>query len=344
MNIKSLLIGSAAALGAVTGAHAADAIVAAEPEPIEYVRVCDAFGTGYFYIPGTETCLKIGGYIRFQVDIGDSTNRYNEGDWDAWTRGRLEVVAKNDTELGTLTSFIAIHGESSRDNSGETPDDFYFDDVYIELGGFKVGTYLNWWDKGINGETDVNAGGADTRFTSVAYTYTGDAFSVGLQVDELSRTIHNGINGADGQGVGIEALAIAKFGGVSVDLLGSYDVEVEEGAIRLLASAPIGPGTLQAFVIYASDVSAYYGGRAASSLSGEWHVAASYAIKASEKLAITPGFNYVWDEFDANGGEDWKAGVTLDYAIASGLAFKGTVNYQDEPDAWTGFVRLQRNF
>jgi hypothetical protein len=60
MNIKSLLLGSAAALAAVSGAQAADAIVAAEPEPMEYVRVCDAFGTGYFYIPGTETCLKIG--------------------------------------------------------------------------------------------------------------------------------------------------------------------------------------------------------------------------------------------------------------------------------------------
>ena len=48
MNLKSLLLGSAAALAAVSGAQAADAIVAMEPEPMEYVRVCDAFGTGYF--------------------------------------------------------------------------------------------------------------------------------------------------------------------------------------------------------------------------------------------------------------------------------------------------------
>ena len=48
MNIKSLLIGSAAALVAFSGAQAADAIVAAEPEAVEYVKVCDAFGTGYF--------------------------------------------------------------------------------------------------------------------------------------------------------------------------------------------------------------------------------------------------------------------------------------------------------
>ncbi|MGO7024850.1 porin, partial [Rhizobium johnstonii] len=71
MNIRMVLLASAAAFAASTPVLAADAIVAAEPEPVEYVRVCDAYGTGYFYIPGTETCLKIEGYIRFQVDVGD---------------------------------------------------------------------------------------------------------------------------------------------------------------------------------------------------------------------------------------------------------------------------------
>jgi opacity protein-like surface antigen len=83
MNIKSLLIGSAAALAAVSGAQAADAIVAAEPEPLEYVRVCDAFGTGFFYIPGTETCLKFGGYIRFQTNFGRDSS--GTSDWDSFT-------------------------------------------------------------------------------------------------------------------------------------------------------------------------------------------------------------------------------------------------------------------
>lgn len=59
MKIKSLLFGSAAALVATTGAYAADTVVAPEPESVEYVRVCDAYGAGYFYIPGTETCLRI---------------------------------------------------------------------------------------------------------------------------------------------------------------------------------------------------------------------------------------------------------------------------------------------
>ncbi|HEX2256506.1 MAG TPA: porin [Afifellaceae bacterium] len=64
MKLKSLLFGSAAALMAVTGAQAAEPLIEPIAEPVDYVRICDAFGTGFFFIPGTDTCLKIGGYVR----------------------------------------------------------------------------------------------------------------------------------------------------------------------------------------------------------------------------------------------------------------------------------------
>src|SRR5690606_23469982 len=123
---------------------------------MEYVRVCDAFVAGYFYIPGTETCLKVGGYVRFQVDFGDGAHDGNGDDGDAWTCARLEVIAKSDTELGELTGFIAIHGDTTEDTSSSTgDDDFYLDEVYLQLGGFKAGTYLNWWDANdLPGELD----------------------------------------------------------------------------------------------------------------------------------------------------------------------------------------------
>jgi hypothetical protein len=240
MNIKSLLLGSAAALAAVSGAQAADAIIAAEPEPMEYVRVCDAFGTGYFYIPGTETCLKIGGYVRFQVDF-NSEDVLNGENWDAFTRGRVDFTAKSDTELGELTGFIAIQADA--DERGVN-DDFYLDEVYLQLGGFKAGTYLNWWDKGINGETDRLGG---NRLTSIAYIYTGDAFTAGIQLDEIEPTIDG-----DARDLGIEALVSASLGAASFDLLGGYDFDAEEGAIRALVSAGVGPGTLQLAGVWAS--------------------------------------------------------------------------------------------
>src|SRR3954468_15280141 len=114
MNIKSLLLGSAAALVAVSGARAADAVVVAEPEPVEYVRVCDVYGTSFYYIPGTEICLKVGGYVRYDIGAGDlfGDDLDADGEADTWhKRGRfqLRVDARTETELGTLRGYAAIN-------------------------------------------------------------------------------------------------------------------------------------------------------------------------------------------------------------------------------------------
>ena len=65
--VKSLLLGSAAGLVAVAGAQAADLPVKAKP--VEYVKVCSLYGAGFFYIPGTDTCIKLGGAVRVQAEF-----------------------------------------------------------------------------------------------------------------------------------------------------------------------------------------------------------------------------------------------------------------------------------
>ncbi|KSV62523.1 membrane protein [Sinorhizobium sp. GW3] len=349
MTIKSLLLGSAAALAAVSGAQAADAIVAAEPEPMEYVRVCDAFGTGYFYIPGTETCLKIGGFIRFQTSFGRDAadSRYNQekfggqstSDWDSFSRAYISFDAKSDTEYGTLTGFFAA--EFNADNDTDAGDSLIdVDEAYIQLGGLKAGFFYSWWDKGLNGETDSI--GNVTEFNSIAYLYDGGSFQAGIAVDELEGT------STKSNGVGVEAIVSATLGGVSFDLLGGYDSEYEEGAIRALLSADLGPGVFQVAGVWASNPNAYWN-------ASEWTVAASYAFKATDKLKITPGVQY-WDSLRTgnnfnNDLSKWRAGVTLDYAITEGLATRVSVQYEDtdkvgggSDDQVLGFVRLQRNF
>ncbi len=349
MSIRSLLLGSAAALAATSGAQAADAIVAAEPEPMEYVRVCDAFGTGYFYIPGTETCLKIGGFIRFQTDFGRDkvTSKWNpkdEGnqatsDWDAFSRAYISFDAKSDTEYGTLTGFFAaeFNADADQDEADSLID---VDEAYIQLGGLKAGFFYSWWDKGLNGETDTL--GNNTEFNSIAYLYDGGSFQAGISIDELEAAT------TKANGIGVAGIVSASVGGVSFDLLGGFDTEVEEGAIRALLSADLGPGTFQLAGIWASDPNAYWN-------ASEWTVAASYAFKATDKLKITPGAQY-WSDlrtgntFDS-GLDKWRAGLTLDYAITEGLATRVSVQYEDTDtvgggsnDEVKGFVRLQRNF
>ena len=113
MNIKSLLIGSAALATVSTGAQAADAIVVADPEPMDYVRICDVYGAGFFYIPGTETCLKIGGYVRYSIFLG-----HNDGLGTAATRtpgsGTKQARfapnfdVRSDTSIGTVRAYAEL--------------------------------------------------------------------------------------------------------------------------------------------------------------------------------------------------------------------------------------------
>ena len=72
--LKSSLLGSAAAFAAVGAAHAADLPVK-KAVPIEYVRVCSAYGAGFFYIPGTDTCLRLSGRARFEGGYMTSYSR-----------------------------------------------------------------------------------------------------------------------------------------------------------------------------------------------------------------------------------------------------------------------------
>ena len=60
--VKSLLLGSAAGVVAVAGAQAADLPVKAKP--VQYVKICTLYGDGFYYIPGSDTCIRFGGYIR----------------------------------------------------------------------------------------------------------------------------------------------------------------------------------------------------------------------------------------------------------------------------------------
>ncbi len=156
MNTKSLLLGSAVAMVAATGAaRAADTVVfAPEPEPMEYVRICDVYGAGFYYIPGTETCLKIGGYVWYQMggdsyrNAGDTPSyHYGTGANDGWnksSRARLNVDAREETEWGTLRSYLRIQGTWEAvgvANDGNAS----IDQAFIELGGLRMGYTEGAW-------------------------------------------------------------------------------------------------------------------------------------------------------------------------------------------------------
>lgn len=67
---KGILLGSSAGLASAAAGHATD-LPAFRAAPVEYVRICDAYGAGFFFIPGTDRCLEIGGSV-----LGNTTAAY----------------------------------------------------------------------------------------------------------------------------------------------------------------------------------------------------------------------------------------------------------------------------
>jgi hypothetical protein len=114
--IKSLVLGSAAGLLAMGGAQAADLPVKAKA--VEYVKVCSLYGAGFFYIPGTDTCIKLGGYLRVDTTFngagvqdqpawnGDpgQMNRYRDY-FSTRSRLALTVDTRTATEYGVVRTF-----------------------------------------------------------------------------------------------------------------------------------------------------------------------------------------------------------------------------------------------
>src|SRR6185295_2362431 len=112
---RTLILGSAAGLIAVSGAQAADLPVKAKA--VEYVRICSLYGAGFFYIPGTDTCIKLGGYLRIDTTFnggvygqpfysGDAGqgNRFRDY-FNSRSRFALTVDTRTATEYGVVRTF-----------------------------------------------------------------------------------------------------------------------------------------------------------------------------------------------------------------------------------------------
>src|SRR5262245_40786751 len=153
--VKSLLLGSAAGLVAVAGAQAADLPVKAKP--VQYVKICSLYGVGFYYIPGTDMCIKIGGYVRFEAAYGANgsstqtfgsnaflANRFTNDSW--WrVRGYITADARDQTEYGTVRGYIAVGIVTDELGAGEQQT-FNANRAFIQWAGFTFGRAQSFFD------------------------------------------------------------------------------------------------------------------------------------------------------------------------------------------------------
>ncbi len=323
MNIKSLLLGSAAALVAVSGASAADAVVAAEPEPMEYVRVCDAYGAGYFYIPGTETCLKIGGWVRYEIYWATGSTGF-----DKVARGRLEFQAKNESDLGTVSSYFRVdmrHTSLADPAFGLPTSATRYDPQYsLGVGGLEMGYRDSQWNRfsGYGGLTDAGGNyGYQTRHY-ISYTFTSGNFAGILSLDH-----DDNLNYMPDIMVG----ARGTFGNVTASLSAGWDENDASVAVKATVNAAVGPATLRLVGLWTNGVGTNDYWNAA-----QWSVIAGIGAPLGSRASVAVDFQYFQ-------GGAWQVIGDLNYTIAPGLtALAELAHTSANTNAF--MLRFQRSF
>ncbi|MGY2933110.1 hypothetical protein ACVWZ6_002712 [Bradyrhizobium sp. GM6.1] len=136
--MKGIILGSAA-MFAGAGAQAADLPVKAKA--IEYVKICSLYGAGFYYIPGTDTCIKLGGYLR--ADTMLATN----ADLDAASSG--VAGARN-----RLSNYYTTRARQQLNFDTRTATEYGVVRTYSELVyTWTSGTYTGTGTTGVNGAT-----------------------------------------------------------------------------------------------------------------------------------------------------------------------------------------------
>ena len=353
---KYLILGSTVAALAASSASAADVIIAAEPEPVEYVRVCDAFGSGYFYIPGTETCLRFSGLVRMRVFGSSQTSRFTprkdgkptrsennrlnpvSGEFkntgaDSYStsyRARLTIDAKSDTELGELHARLRFQGDSDSNTSEDA--NAIVDQAYLQLGGLFAGYSESAWVYSTNGGASGFGGkgiydgnyGYQQR-NMLQYQFSGSDFFavISLEDDNDSTSWSPDIVGRVG----------GAFGDITVFGVVAYDQSAEKFGAKLGLNTDIGSAgnfILQGF--YASGHTNYSAsfGYVDSNWTPEWSVLAAYGHDITETINAYVNGQYFSDFY--NPVTNASSGIDA-WSVSGGFKWSPVTNFSVTAEA-----------
>jgi len=370
MKTKSLLLGSAAALFAVTGARAADAVIIPEPEAVEYVRVCDAYGTGYFYIPGTETCMRISGYVRVDIGFGDmrgsdfdSSDGSGNDTYNFRSRATVNIDTRRDTEYGTLGTDIELRAQYDTNKDGtdadtyyETADEFEVIQALITLGGFAVGktdsTFTTFTGFGGSVIADTDAGGYGKYGTNqMSYTFTAGAITAKIALEQGTGDGHAALGGSTGSWL-IDSYVPHIVGGLSFDAgmftiagVAAYDSVTEGWAGKIRVDADV----TDAFSVFIMPMYA------------EWETASSYGTwvnNNADTFSVIGGMSYDFSDkatlnaqvqwAEGNGlSDEWAVAANVDYTVTDGFVIRPEISWHRTTAGDSelgGMLRFQRSY
>jgi hypothetical protein len=353
--------------------------MAPEPEPVDYVRVCDAYGSGFFYIPGTETCLSINGYVWFQVgatsrqDAGDTPGYYfndptfnSHNGWQTGSRVRINFDARSDTELGTLRGWMRLQADFDGSKVGD--GGVGIDQAWVQLGGLAMGYGESAWFYQFNNST-LNYGsfswgglyyGYQER-SQIRYEFGGKQGIYGLISLE---------NPSDEQSYMPDVVGRIGYGGAwgAVALTGAYDHDRNgdpynggvfgddaafAGQLSALFNVPSMPGSAFKIIGYYNSADSNYGPGSVFGTQPEWSVLASFLYQATPNLGLIVSGQYFSDVY-GDGDDDTVSG-TSSWAAEVSAVWTPVKNFEVRPEivytkaehldgTVSGFLRFTRYF
>jgi hypothetical protein len=173
------------------------------------VNICTLYGDGFYYIPGTDTCLKLGGYLRIQADynMGNGaavgTDEFEQGqarftrdltnDVNYLVRAALSWDIRQQTEYGPLRTYARFGTEVTTppvSGGGSTPRP-YWERAFLQFAGFTIGRARSFFDIftyfGTFSYANVRVQGDTDRTGQNLWAYTaefGDGFSTTLSLED----------------------------------------------------------------------------------------------------------------------------------------------------------------
>jgi hypothetical protein len=164
----------------------------------EYVKVCSLYGAGFYYIPGTDICMKVGGYIRWQETFnagssisggpfagpGGRNNRVDSQDYAQRTRAIATFDTRQQTAYGTLRTYLLMGFNQDSTSAPSTAPAVYITRGFVQIAGFTFGKATSFFDFVSTAAVAYNAG-------MVHSSDTGDA---GQMVAAYTAQFGNGVS------------------------------------------------------------------------------------------------------------------------------------------------------
>ncbi len=211
-------------------------------EPLNYVQVCDAYGEGFFFLPGTQTCLRLSGRVRTDAHYRDFADK--PANWGGVpqngpkgrdlnslrlrARSYIRMDTRSETEFGFVRSFTELR--ATVDSDSERYDDSPVMDLnkaYIQFGGFTIGRTGSLFDF-FTGATfgAVHRDWSDTNSWTAAYTEVLEGgVSVTISIEDPVYRAHGVFTGVTGEN--------GKAGNKAPDAVAAFRMDGDWGSAKL---------------------------------------------------------------------------------------------------------------